>query len=100
MFMSSVHSPNVLWALGGLFLILAVATLVVTILRSKGQAGGDFEEVVQRIQTWWLIVFLFSSAILLSSGVSLFFFGLISFLALKEFFTLAPTRRVDRKVLF
>ena len=100
MFMSSVHSPNVLWALGGLFLILAVATLVVTVLRSKGQAGGDFEEVVQRIQTWWLIVFLFSSAILLSSGVSLFFFGLISFLALKEFFTLAPTRRVDRKVLF
>lgn len=95
----SVDSPNVLWALGGLFLMLCIATLIVTVMSTR-QDSKDFDEVQQRLRTWWIIVFLFGSAILLSSGVSLLFFGLISFLALKEFFTLAPTRRVDRNVLF
>ena len=36
----------------------------------------------------------------MSSNASLIFFALISFLGLKEFLTLAPTRRVDRNVLF
>jgi len=71
----------------------------VNYLHSRG-GSGEFDEVVQRLRTWWIIIVLLSSAILLSSGTSLVFFALISFLGLKEFLTLAPTRRVDRNVLF
>lgn len=99
MIVGSVDSPNVLWALGALFVLLSVATVVVAVLKRRGP-DEDMQEVDQRVRTWWIIVFLFGSAILLSSQVSLMFFALISFLALKEFFTLAPTRRVDRKILF
>lgn len=97
--MEAVQNPVVLWALASLFLILVVATIIVNYLHSRG-GSGEFDEVVQRLRTWWIIVLLLSSAILLSSGTSLVFFALISFLGLKEFLTLAPTRRADRDVLF
>ena len=95
----AVHNPVVLWALASLFVILIGATIIVNYLHSRG-GSGEFDEVVQRLRTWWLIIVLLSSAILLSSNASLIFFALISFLGLKEFLTLAPTRRVDRNVLF
>ena len=95
----AVHNPVVLWALASLFVILIGATIIVNYLHSRG-GSGEFDEVVQRLRTWWLIIVLLSSAILLSSNASLVFFALISFLGLKEFLTLAPTRRVDRNVLF
>jgi hypothetical protein len=39
-------------------------------------------------------------AIGLSPVLTLVFLGFVSFLALKEFFSLIPTRRTDRRVLF
>lgn len=95
----TVDNPVVLSALVCLFVILIGATIIVNYLHSRG-GSGEFDEVVQRLRTWWIIIILLSSAILLSSETSLIFFALISFLGLKEFLTLAPTRRVDRNVLF
>lgn len=96
---SAVQNPVVMWALACLYVILIAATIIVNYLHSRG-GHGEFDEVVQRLRTWWIIILLLSSAILLSSEGSLIFFALISFLGLKEFLTLAPTRRVDRNVLF
>lgn len=96
---SAVDNPVVMTALACLFVLLIGATIIVNYLHSRG-GSGEFDEVVQRLRTWWIIIILLSSAILLSSGTSLIFFALISFLGLKEFLTLAPTRRVDRNVLF
>lgn len=96
---SAIHNPVVLYALACLFVLLISATIIVNYLHSRG-GSGEFDEIVQRLRTWWIIIILLSSAILLSSETSLIFFALISFLGLKEFLTLAPTRRVDRNVLF
>lgn len=95
----AIDNPVVMWALACLFVILIAATVIVNYLHSRG-GSGEFDEVVQRLRTWWIIILLLSSAILVSSEVSLIFFALISFLGLKEFLTLAPTRKVDRNVLF
>lgn len=46
------------------------------------------------------MVIIFSVAILLSRNISISFFALISFLAFKEYTSLIPTRRADRRVLF
>ena len=43
---------------------------------------------------------VFTLAILTSRSTSLWLLGTISFLALKEFFSVIPTRRADRRVLF
>ncbi|MBL8980363.1 MAG: phosphatidate cytidylyltransferase, partial [Gemmatimonadetes bacterium] len=43
---------------------------------------------------------VFAVAIMIDRRLSIGFFGLVSFLALKEYFSLIPTRRADRRVLF
>lgn len=78
---------------------LAIATLVVQLLRAK-QPQRDWREVTQRIWTWWIIAGLFILAILAGRTLSILFFALVSFLALKEYFSLIPTRRADRRILF
>ena len=45
------------------------------------------------------MVAIFTLALVLARTVSLVFFGLISFLAFKEYLSLIPTRRADRRVL-
>ena len=47
-----------------------------------------------------MMVGIFTLAMVLSPMVSLVFFGFLSFLALKEYLSLIPTRRADRRVLF
>jgi phosphatidate cytidylyltransferase len=90
--------PNLVMGLGGIFALLVVATLVVWVIR-RIKPGVDLGDVPARIRSWWLMVLIFSIAMVLDRRVSLAFFGLVSFLALKEYLSLIPTRRADRAVL-
>lgn len=92
-------SPTVLATIIGIYATLAVASLATFSLR-RFKPDGDWSELSQRVRTWWTMVAVFTTALVVGKAVSLAFFGLISFLALKEFFSLIPTRRVDRRVLF
>jgi phosphatidate cytidylyltransferase len=60
---------------------------------------GNWTELRQRVRTWWIMAAMFAAALTLSRRVSLLFFAFVSFLALKEFLSLIPTRRADRSVL-
>ena len=91
-------SPAVLWSLGGLFAILVIASATHRVLK-KARPQTDFSEIGLRIRSWWVMVSIFTLAMLLSRNVSLFFFAFISFLALKEYLSIIPTRRADRRVL-
>ncbi|RNL85357.1 phosphatidate cytidylyltransferase [Halostreptopolyspora alba] len=90
---------DVLIALGGILAILVIASVVTFALRTKLSAGIH-RELNQRLQSWWTMVAIFAVAISVSDIVSLIFFALVSFLALKEYLSLIPTRRVDRQVIF
>ncbi|WP_428635093.1 phosphatidate cytidylyltransferase, partial [Sedimenticola sp.] len=57
-------------------------------------------ELSLRIRSWWFMVGLFSAAVLLGPIAATWLLGFISFLALKEYLSLIPTRRSDRRVLF
>ena len=92
-------SPQVLWALAGIFAILVVATATLAALR-VWKPALDLGEVRLRVRSWWIMAAIFSLAMVLSRNVSLFFFAFLSFLALKEYLSLIPTRRADRSVLF
>jgi phosphatidate cytidylyltransferase len=92
-------SPHVLWSLGGLYAILVVASAWVMMLRWRAPEK-DRTELVQRIRSWWLIVSIFTLVIIMSRNISVAFFAFVSFLALKEYLSIVPTRRADRRVLF
>lgn len=88
-----------MWALGGLYAILLTASIVTVLLKQRNP-HKNYTELVQRMKSWWVIITLFSLAMVLNKTVSLLFFGLISFLALKEYLSIIPTRSADRRVMF
>lgn len=82
------------YCLGGIFGVLILATLIIFVLR-KCRPKRNWVELQQRVNSWWVIICLFSLAMLSPKWLALTFFGFISFLSLKEYLTLAPTRRSD-----
>lgn len=91
-------SPVVLGSMAGIFALLLVASLVTAVL-GRVKPGLDLTEVRLRIRSWWVMAAVFGIAMGLSRTVSLVFFAFTSFLALKEYLSLIPTRRADRRVL-
>jgi phosphatidate cytidylyltransferase len=83
----------------GILLLLDVGSATIFLLKII-KPNKDHTELEQRIRTWWIIIILLFVALVTSRGLAIFFFGLISYLAFKEFITLIPTRRADHRVLF
>jgi phosphatidate cytidylyltransferase len=96
--MPAIHSP-VVAAMSGIFGVLGFASVGVRVAGAIGPAR-DFTEMRQRIRSWWLMAAIFFIALATTRTVSLVFFAFVSFLALKEYLSLIPTRRADRRVLF
>ncbi len=100
--MNALHlwiPPNVLWVLGAIVAVLAVATGIVAVMQ-RGDSTGKHAELAARVKSWWVLVAIFAIAISFRRGIAIAFFALLSFLALKEYLSLIPTRRADRRVLF
>ncbi|EPL0490182.1 phosphatidate cytidylyltransferase [Citrobacter koseri] len=85
-------------SLAVIFALLLVATVVNGLLVLL-RPGKDWQELTLRIRTWWVIIVLFSLVMLSPQWLALTFFALVSFIALKEFLTLAPSRQSDRMPL-
>jgi phosphatidate cytidylyltransferase len=101
--LSAIHDVKLAWLFGGVLFLLLVSTLVGRWLkrRRKGEASrATIENVNTRIRAWWKMCAIFAAAILVGRVGSLILFGLISFLALREYMTLVPTRRGDHRTLF
>lgn len=54
----------------------------------------------QRLNAWWLMCAILVFGLLLQPTGTVVLFGLVSFWALREFITMAPTRRGDHRGLF
>ncbi|MFN8674809.1 MAG: phosphatidate cytidylyltransferase [Thermomicrobiales bacterium] len=87
---------------GGILAVLIVATVVGEILARR--AGSDaaratISNLNDRVRAWWVMVAVLALALLTGrTGAALLFMG-VSFLALREFVTLAPTRHGDHRAL-
>jgi phosphatidate cytidylyltransferase len=92
-------APEVQTTILGVFAALVVASLI-SIAMQRAKPDRDFHELRSRIRTWWAIVGFFTAALAWSPKAAITFFGFVSFLALKEFLSMTPTRRADRRVLF
>lgn len=72
----------------------------VVCLKNLIQKDKDFTNLNLRVKSFWIITPLFTFAILGNKLTAFILVGFISYLALKEFISLIPTRRADRRVLF
>jgi phosphatidate cytidylyltransferase len=60
---------------------------------------GKWSDLGPRMRSWWVMAVLVGGALLLGWQATAILFAFISFLALKEYLTLAPTRRDDRPIV-
>ena len=82
--------------------VLTIATAIGQLLRLRvrSQPGrAAIENVNARIAAWWVMTGVVLGSLLAGRIGSIALFGLVSFLALREFVTLTPTHRVDHRVL-
>jgi phosphatidate cytidylyltransferase len=83
------------WLIGGIAVLLAVASLIGAILRMRvkdEQAAAVVDNLNARVRAWWWMVAVFAVAFLLGRNVTIVMFAFISFFALREFLTLTPTK--------
>ncbi len=95
--------PQLEWAFAGVLALLAVSTILGLILKAlvkKPESQAAISNLNARIRAWWVMSAIFALTLVIGPIGSLVLFGLMSFLALREYVTLLPTRRADHRTLF
>jgi phosphatidate cytidylyltransferase len=94
---------DTLYLVGGTYGLLAGASLVTALLcRRRDPEGRNpvLLNLAARVKAWWIMVAVFTVALAVGRIGALVLFTGVSFLALREFITLTPTRRGDHHALF
>jgi phosphatidate cytidylyltransferase len=91
------------WLVGGVLALLLVSSLIgwllsLRVTSDKGKV--TVQNLNARIRAWWMMVAVFGLAMATGGIGSVILFALTSFLALREFITLTPTRLGDHRTLF
>jgi phosphatidate cytidylyltransferase len=88
---------------GGVLTLLVVASVAGWILHrlvTSASGRATVDNINARIRAWWVMAIIFVVAVSTGPIVSVLLFALLSFLALREFVTLAPTKPADHRALF
>ena len=91
-------APALVWGLGVVLAILTLGALAAALLPLV-RRGKDYTNLRQRVNSWWVMVALLAAALLLGWQTTTALFAAISFIALREFLSLAPARREDRLII-
>jgi len=87
----------------GLFGLLMVSSLVGFVLSKTARTENQrqlLDNLNSRIKAWWIMSVVFMVALATGPLGSVVLFGFVSFLALREFITLTPTKLGDHRALF
>lgn len=101
--MNLLSDPAFRWLLGGTLGLLVVASVIGIVLakRAKSDAAHiTISNLNARTNAWWMMVAVFAAALAMGDIGTTVLFGLCSFMALREFITLTPTKPGDHRTLF
>ena len=87
-----------MWGLAGVLVALTLGAVASAAL-PRLKPGKDYRELQQRVLSWWVMAALLAGALLAGWAWVTALFALVSFLALKEFLSLAPMSREDRPLI-
>jgi phosphatidate cytidylyltransferase len=92
---------QLLWLIGGIVGLLVLSSTITFVLKRRpGSPNKVVANLDARVKAWWIMVAIFGVALATGGLGSVILFGLLSFLALREFITLTPTRPADHRTLF
>ena len=101
--MTALQDKALVALVAGILALLILASVAGWILgRRVTSASGraTVDNINARIRAWWVMALLFVIAVTTGTATSIVLFSLISFLALREFVTLVPTKPADHRALF
>ncbi|MFO1483701.1 MAG: phosphatidate cytidylyltransferase [Verrucomicrobiaceae bacterium] len=101
--MNLLSDPVLLRLLCGTLGLLVIASAAGFVLGRKASSDAARITVANlnaRINAWWLMVVVFSLALMTGPVGTAVLFGFCSFMALREFITLTPTKPGDHRTLF
>jgi phosphatidate cytidylyltransferase len=96
-------SVTLLTVLAGVAALLTAASLIGFVLgrrATKPESVATVRNLNARIGSWWVMVVVFGGALALGHTTTIVLFAVLSFMALREFWTLTPSRRGDHRALF
>ena len=91
-----------LWITGGVAGILVVASVIGQALKyfvARGAPHSVIDNLNARVNAWWVMVAFIGLALLGGKTGVILLFAFVSLVAMREYFTIAPTRRGDHWVL-
>lgn len=91
-------APNIQVVVAGIYAVLCASSVFIAAL-TRLAPRFDFTEIKRRTQAWWFMVATLTVSILLGKGFTLAMLAIVSYLALKEYLSVIPTRRADRAIL-
>src|SRR5262245_53513966 len=89
---------NVAYATAAIYAVPILASLIVVFLHFRNP-GERYQELADRTESWWWMIGAFTACVLFNQTVAVIFVAFISYLALKAYLSLIPTRRIDRAIL-
>lgn len=98
-----MNDPQACWLVGGVFALLCIASAIGQILKVRPQSESAQKVIANlnaRTNAWWVMCAIFGAALLIGRIGTIILFALMSFIALREFITLTPSRRGDHRSLF
>jgi phosphatidate cytidylyltransferase len=101
--MAAFHDAKLMWVYGGVLLLLVLLGFVGDIEKERHRDDASRTTVANlnaRIRAWWKMCTIFAITLLVGRVGALIVFGVLSFVALREYMTLVPTRRGDHRALF
>lgn len=97
-----VFDPELMWLIGGVVGLLTLATVVGAMIarRAATESGRTTAANLNaRVRAWWGMTAIFALAVGTGGTGTIVMFALTSFLALREFISLTPTRLGDHRPL-
>lgn len=94
---------ELLWLVGGVLGLLVVASVLGWWLARRATAPASKQTIGNlnaRTRAWWVMCAVFGLALATGGLGSVILFAVTSFMALREFITLTPTRQGDHRTLF
>lgn len=79
--------------------LLVIATFIGR-LKARRHPEKDYRELNQRIYSWWWMIAILLLCLSWGYTATVVLFAVMSFLALKEFFSIVPLRQTDRRAIF
>lgn len=98
--LSLLSYPNLVIALGVIIALLLFVHLGLYPVLMRLELDLELDRLGSRIRFWWTITVGFLLGVILGPKFFLILVAFVCFLALKEFLSITPSRRADRRVLF